>query len=60
MLKKTQHLMHKVQSNYCTCTGRSSENICSSNGGTEEKVKDRMKLMMVFSEFQRGASSLEG
>jgi hypothetical protein len=31
--------MHKVQSNYSSCTCRSSENICSSSGGAQEKRK---------------------
>ncbi len=35
---ETQHLMHKVQRNYSSCTCRSSENICSSSsGGAQEK-----------------------
>jgi hypothetical protein len=29
--------MHKVGGNYNSCTGRSSENICSSGGGNHEK-----------------------
>jgi hypothetical protein len=32
-LKETQHFMHKLQGNYSSCTGRSSENICSNSGG---------------------------
>jgi hypothetical protein len=32
--------MHKVRGNYNSCTGRSSENICSgSSGGAQEKGK---------------------
>jgi hypothetical protein len=33
--------MHKVGGNYSSCTGRSSENICSSSGGAQEKGKTR-------------------
>jgi hypothetical protein len=29
----------RFESNYSSCTGRSSENICSSSGGAKEKVK---------------------
>ncbi len=32
-LKETRHFMHKVRGNYSSCTGRSSENICSNSGG---------------------------
>jgi hypothetical protein len=35
-LNKVVHLMHKVQTNYSSCSARSSENICSSSGGTQE------------------------
>ncbi len=31
--------MHKVRDNYSSCTCRSSENICSSNGGAQEEGK---------------------
>jgi hypothetical protein len=31
--------MHKVRGKYSSCTCRSSENICSSNGGAQEKGK---------------------
>jgi hypothetical protein len=31
--------MHKVRGNYSSCTGRSSENICNSSGGAQEKGK---------------------
>jgi hypothetical protein len=31
--------MHKVRGNYTSCIGRSSENICSSTGGTQLKGK---------------------
>jgi hypothetical protein len=34
--------MHKVrESNYNCCTGRSSENICSSDGGGVEALKKK-------------------
>jgi hypothetical protein len=36
---ETQHLMHKVEGNYSNCAYRSSENICSSSGGAQEKGK---------------------
>jgi hypothetical protein len=39
--------MHKVRGNYNSCTGRSSENICGSSGGAQEKGnrgQNRMKL----------------
>jgi hypothetical protein len=36
--------MHKVRGNYSSCTGRSSENICGSSGGAQEKGQNRMKL----------------
>jgi hypothetical protein len=42
--------MHKVRGNYSSCTGRSSENICGSSGGGQEKGKrcqNRMKLSSV-------------
>jgi hypothetical protein len=32
-------LMHKVRGNYSSCTVRSSENICSSSAGAQEKGK---------------------
>jgi len=35
--------MYKVRGNYSSCTCRSSENLCSSNGGAQEKRKDRVK-----------------
>jgi hypothetical protein len=34
-----QGLMHKVRTNYSSCTARSSENICSSSRGAQEKGK---------------------
>jgi hypothetical protein len=34
----------RFERNYSSCTGRSSENICSSSGGAQEKKKDRVKL----------------
>jgi hypothetical protein len=37
MKTETQHLMHKVRGSYSSCTCRSSENICSSSGGPQEK-----------------------
>ncbi len=36
--------MHKVRVNYSSCTCRSSENICSSSGGAQEKGKRGSKL----------------
>jgi len=40
----------RLESNYSSCTGRSSENICSSSGGAHEKEKrgdqNRMKLSL--------------
>jgi hypothetical protein len=36
---ESQHLKHKFKRNYSSCTGRSSENLCSSNGGAQEKRK---------------------
>jgi len=36
--------MHKVRGNYGSCTGRSSENICSSSGGGQEKGKRGVKI----------------
>ncbi len=40
--------MHKVlESNYySSCTGRSSENVCSSSGGAQAKRKEGMKLSL--------------
>ncbi len=35
--------MHKVRSNYSSCTCRNSENICSSSGGAQEKRKEGIK-----------------
>jgi hypothetical protein len=35
--------MHKDRGNYSSCTCRSSENICSSSGGAQEKGKDWSK-----------------
>jgi hypothetical protein len=37
MKTETQHLMHKVQGSYSSCTCRSTENICSSSEGPQEK-----------------------
>jgi len=34
---KLKHLMPKVRGNYNSCTGKSSENICSSTGGAQER-----------------------
>jgi hypothetical protein len=31
--------MHRVRGNYSSCTCSSSENICSSSGGAQEKGK---------------------
>ncbi len=36
----------RFESNYSNCTGRSSENVCSSSGGPAKKTKDRMKLSL--------------
>jgi hypothetical protein len=36
--------MHKVRINYSSCTCRSSENICKSSGGAQEKGKLGSKL----------------
>jgi hypothetical protein len=55
MLEELSISMHEVfETNYSSCTVRSSENICSSSGGAQEKRKERMKLslppkLMVFS-----------
>jgi hypothetical protein len=41
--------MHKVRGNYSSCTGGSSQNICSSSGGAREKEREgenRMKLSL--------------
>jgi hypothetical protein len=46
MNAETQHLMHKVRSNYSSCTCRSSENICRSSGGAREKGKRGSKPPM--------------
>jgi hypothetical protein len=35
--KRTQHLMHKVPSNYSSCTSRSSENLCSRSASAQAK-----------------------
>ncbi len=35
--------MHKVRDNYSSCTCSSSENICNSSGGAEEKGKTGQK-----------------
>jgi len=40
---ETQHLMHKVRGNCTSCTCSSSENICSSSGGAQEKGKTGSK-----------------
>jgi hypothetical protein len=59
---ETQHLMHKVQDNYSSCTSRSCENICSSSGRAFEKGnwgQNRMELSLAqeikwcISEFSR-------
>jgi hypothetical protein len=34
----------RFESNYSSCTDRSSENISSSSGGAQEKMKEGMKL----------------
>jgi hypothetical protein len=31
--------MHKVRENYSSCTGRSSENLCSSSGGGADEKR---------------------
>jgi hypothetical protein len=45
---ETQHSMHNTtfESNYSTCTSRSSENICSSKSRRLGKRQDRMKLSL--------------
>jgi hypothetical protein len=40
--------MHKVRGNYSSCTCRSSENICSSSGGSHEKGKTGPSQMKVY------------
>ncbi len=35
--------MHKVPGTYSSCTSRSSENICNSSGGAQEKGKTGSK-----------------
>ncbi len=40
---ENHHLMHKVRDNYSSCRCRSSENICSSRGSAQEKMKDGVK-----------------
>ncbi len=42
-----------METNYSSCRGKSSENICSSSGGTLGKRKDRMKLSL-------GATKIDG
>jgi hypothetical protein len=42
----TEHSMFETMFN-SSCTVRSSENICSSSGGAQEKRKDRMKLSLL-------------
>jgi hypothetical protein len=36
----------RFESNYSSCTGRSSENIYNSSRGGQEKMKKRMKLSL--------------
>jgi len=36
----------RLESNYSSCTGWSSENICSSSGGHSGKRKEGMKLSL--------------
>jgi hypothetical protein len=44
---ETQHLMHKgFETNYSSCTGRSSENICNTGQGAQENGKEGMKLSL--------------
>jgi hypothetical protein len=46
--KKSQDEMMKLsETNYSSCTGRSSENICSSSGGAQGERKDSMKLSLL-------------
>jgi len=40
---ENQQRMHKVRDNYSSCICRSSENICSSRGCAQEKMKDGVK-----------------
>jgi len=44
----------RFERNYSSCTGRSSENLCSSSGGAQEKKRERqgetqgtIKVLMV-------------
>jgi len=39
LMQKVRRLMHKVGINFSSCTVPSSENICSSSGGIQEKGK---------------------
>jgi len=52
--------MHKVEGNYSSCTGRSSENLCSSSRDAQEKGKrgggqNSMKLKVIIVVVQVGA-----
>ncbi len=45
-VNKVLHLVHTVRTKYNSCTARSSENICSSSAGAQEKGEDKMKLSL--------------
>jgi hypothetical protein len=54
--------MHKVSGNYSSFTGRSSENICSNNGGAQAEGKsgqNRMKLSLPPKKMVHFKSALE-
>ncbi len=42
------HARTRFERSYSSCTGRSSENLCSSSRGAQEKKKDRVKLRKPF------------
>jgi hypothetical protein len=45
---ESQHSMHKVRErNYSSCTGRSSENLCSSTGGAHTHPKSFFKKLNI-------------
>jgi hypothetical protein len=46
--------MQKDKSNYSSCTGRSSENICTTSGGAQQKGKpDETQFTTKFAGIQR-------
>jgi hypothetical protein len=48
--------MHKVQSNYNSCTDRSNENICSNSAGAKKETQDETQFTKIGGKTSLGPS----